>query len=399
MNFDFHSPLPLALYAHIPWCVRKCPYCDFNSHEKSGALPEDAYVDALIADLEQDLPRVWGRRVTSVFIGGGTPSLFSPEAIDRLLAAVRARLICQPDMEITLEANPGTVEAGRFAEFRAAGVNRLSIGVQSFDDDKLKALGRIHGRDQAIRAAEQAHAAGFKTFNLDLMHGLPGQDLAQAMADLELAMSLKPTHLSWYQLTLEPNTVFAKRPPVLPEDEVLWDIQEAGWAKMAENGYAQYEVSAFAQEGHHCRHNANYWSFGDYLGIGAGAHGKLTDLQYQRAYRTTKKKNPKDYLDPAKPFLAEEVDIAPREMPFEFMLNALRLNAGLPISLYSERSGLPLAGIAPVLSKARDKGLLDADPSLIKPTETGHRFLNDLLELFLPDNLPKSRIIPIAPAR
>lgn len=398
MALDFHSPLPLSLYVHIPWCVRKCPYCDFNSHEKTGALPEADYIDALVADLEQELPRVWGRRLSTLFIGGGTPSLFSAEAIDRLLAAVRARLPCQPDMEVTLEANPGTVEAGKFAEFRAAGINRLSIGVQSFSADKLTALGRIHDPAQAIRAAEEAHRAGFTTFNLDLMHGLPGQDLAGAMADLDTAIGLAPTHISWYQLTLEPNTVFAKRPPVLPEEDLLWDIQEAGWEKLAGAGFGQYEVSAFARTGHHCRHNVNYWSFGDYLGIGAGAHGKLTDLQYQRAYRTTKKKYPRDYLAPSRQFLAEENDIAEREMPFEFMLNVLRLNGGVPIAYFSERTGMLLSQVAPVLSKARERGLLDEAPGVIKPTPTGHRFLNDLLELFLPENLPKSRVIPIRPA-
>ena len=397
MALQFNSSLPLSLYVHIPWCVRKCPYCDFNSHEQSGELPEAQYVDALIADLEQDLPRVWGRRLSSIFIGGGTPSLFSAEAIDRLLGAVRARLVCQPDMEITLEANPGTVEAGRFAEFRAAGVNRLSIGVQSFDAQKLQALGRIHDPAQAMRAAEQAHDAGFATFNLDLMHGLPGQSLEGAMRDLDTAIALNPTHISWYQLTLEPNTVFAKKPPVLPDDDVLWDIQEAGWEKLRQAGYGQYEVSAFAKPNHHSRHNVNYWSFGDYLGIGAGAHGKLTDLQYQRAYRTTKKKIPRDYLDPAKAFLSEETDIPEREMPFEFMLNALRLNDGVPVAYFNERTGMQLSQIAPVLAKARSLELLDNEPGFIRPTEKGHRFLNDLLEMFLPDNLPKSRVIPIQP--
>ena len=272
---SFHAPLPLSLYIHFPWCVRKCPYCDFNSHEASGAIPEAAYVDALLADLQQELPAVWGRPIHSIFIGGGTPSLMSPEGLERLLSSLRALLGIGPEVEVTLEANPGTVEQQRFTEFRDAGINRLSIGIQSFDEEKLRALGRVHDRAEALRAAEAAHGAGFDNFNLDLMFGLPGQDEGQACADLEQAVALAPSHISWYQLTIEPNTAFAHHPPAVPEDELLWAIQQRGQETLAAAGYVQYEVSAYAREGALCRHNLNYWQFGDYLGIGPGAHGKL----------------------------------------------------------------------------------------------------------------------------
>ena len=292
----FTAPVPLALYIHIPWCARKCPYCDFNSHEARGPVPERAYVDALLADLEQDLPRVWGRRLESVFIGGGTPSLFSAEALERLLSGLRARLPLRPDTEITLEANPGTVERGRFAEFREAGINRLSIGVQSFDDEQLRRLGRIHDRRDAFAAAEAAHAAGLDNFNLDLMFGLPGQTVAQGLADIANAIALQPAHVSYYQLTIEPNTLFHQSPPTLPDDEMIDAIQQRAQVELARQGYERYEVSAFARENRRCRHNLNYWEFGDYLGIGAGAHGKLTDPASGQIHRLWKLKHPRDYL-------------------------------------------------------------------------------------------------------
>ncbi|TCO80234.1 oxygen-independent coproporphyrinogen-3 oxidase [Plasticicumulans lactativorans] len=382
---QFSAAIPLALYVHIPWCVRKCPYCDFNSHAAPEALPEATYVDALLADLEQDLPRVWGRRLESVFIGGGTPSLFSAEAIDRLLSGLRARLPLHGALEVTLEANPGTVEAAKFAEFRAAGINRLSIGVQSFADDALVALGRIHGRREAIRAAEAAHASGFDNFNLDLMFGLPRQTPAAALADVATAIDLEPTHLSHYQLTLEPNTLFHRHPPPLPDDDALWTMQEACQARLAAHGYAQYEVSAYARAGRQCRHNLNYWEFGDYLGIGAGAHAKLTDPARGEIQRLWKTRHPRDYLErAASPAVrGGDAPVPTAELPFEFMLNALRLNAGVPASLFGERTGLPDETIAATVARARDEGLLDPDPARLQASERGLRFLNDLLTRFI----------------
>lgn len=385
-NFNFTALPPLALYVHIPWCARKCPYCDFNSHEKSGELPQKGYVDALISDLEQDLPRVWGRRVTSIFIGGGTPSLFSPEAIDRLLCGIRARLTVNPDAEITLEANPGSSEMQKFHEFRGAGINRLSIGVQSFNDDLLHGLGRIHGRREAIAAAEVAHAAGFDNFNLDLMFALPNQRVEQAVSDVNTAMALEPTHISLYQLTIEPNTLFHHQPPVLPGDEEAWQMQEQCQAQLAEGGFYQYEVSAYAKTGRQCRHNLNYWQFGDYLGIGAGAHGKITDASQQGITRIWKQKQPQAYLDSAgnPACIGEETALSPNDAAFEFMLNALRLNGGFATHLFTERTGLPLSCIEQPLRQAEQRGLIECDALAIRPTELGRRYLNDLTELFLP---------------
>ncbi|MDT3719158.1 radical SAM family heme chaperone HemW [Pseudomonas oryzihabitans] len=375
---------PLALYVHIPWCVRKCPYCDFNSHAAGPTLPEAEYVDALLADLDNDLSHVHGRPLTSIFFGGGTPSLFSAAALGRLLVGVAQRLDFAPDIEITLEANPGTFEQAKFVAYRGLGINRLSIGIQSFQDEKLKALGRIHGRDEAIRAADRARAAGFDNFNLDLMHGLPGQSLADALGDLEQAIALAPTHLSWYQLTMEPNTVFWSQPPELPEDDTLWDIQEAGQARLAVAGYRQYETSAYAQPGRQARHNLNYWGFGDFLGIGAGAHAKLSapDGTLLRSWKT---RLPKDYLDPAKPFQAGEKRLEPADLPFEFMMNALRLVDGVPASWYPQRTGQALDSLAPALAAARRDGLLVDDLERLQPTTRGQLFLNDLLQSFLPD--------------
>ena len=369
---------PLALYAHLPWCVRKCPYCDFNSHEKTDALPEREYVDALVADLEGLLPSVWGRRLRSVFIGGGTPSLFAPESIDRLLAAVRARVPLEPDAEVTLEANPGTAEAGRFRGYREAGVNRVSLGIQSFADAKLKALGRIHSADEARRAIDMALAA-FDNVNLDLMYGLPGQTLEEARRDAAEALRFGTTHFSAYQLTLEPNTVFYSRPPPLPEHDACADMQLAVEELAASAGFEHYETSAFARPGRRCRHNLNYWEFGDYLGIGAGAHGKLSFAD--RVTRHERAKQPREYM--ASAGTLQEKVVAPRELPFEFMLNALRLVDGVPAELFAVRTGLPGATILRRLQAARDQGLLEEDALRIRPTRRGRLFLNELLQLFL----------------
>lgn len=380
--FQFSAPPPLALYVHVPWCVRKCPYCDFNSHELKGDIPATDYVDTLLADLEQDLPAVWGRPVSSVFIGGGTPSLLPPEALDRLLSGLRARLKLQPDAEITLEANPGTVEAGRFEEFRAAGINRLSIGVQSFHDELLARLGRIHGRREALRAAEAAHHAGFDNFNLDLMFGLPGQSSAQGSEDIATAIALEPTHLSYYQLTLEPNTAFHHRPPTLPPEEAIEAIQRQGQARLAAAGYAQYEVSAYARADRQCRHNLNYWHFGDYLGIGAGAHGKITNAPEGRIERLWKKRHPRDYLAAADKVEGRNA-LSRGDAAFEFMLNALRLVEGFETALFSQRTGLAISAVTPALQEAERRGLIEWDVERVRPTERGRDFLNDLIELFL----------------
>ncbi len=385
--FNFTTLPPLALYVHIPWCVRKCPYCDFNSHAAPSKIPERDYVDALLADLDQELPSVWGRVVRSIFIGGGTPSLFSAEAIDRLLVGIRARLSCKPDLEITLEANPGTIEHGRFGEFRAAGINRLSIGVQSFDDAMLDKIGRIHGRREAIRAVELAHRADFSSFNLDLMFGLPEQTPKQALTDLATAMDLEPAHLSWYQLTLEPNTYFHRHPPEPPDDDALWDMQQLGQASCAERGYTQYEVSAYAQPGMQCRHNLNYWQYGDYLGIGAGAHQKITDAAAQCIRRRWKVKHPRDYLAGAH----DETRVGGGSMPttadavFEFLLNALRLNAGFDTALFEQSTGLAFELLRPALERAQSRGFLEYDEPW-RCTQQGQRFLNDLLVEVLPDH-------------
>jgi len=380
---NFASLPPLSLYVHIPWCVRKCPYCDFNSHEARAKIPEQEYIDALLRDLEQDLPRVWGRIVHTIFIGGGTPSLFSPEAIDRLLSGIRARLPLDQNPEITLEANPGTVELERFKGFRAAGINRLSIGIQSFDEEKLKALGRIHGREEALRAAEAARAAGFDNFNLDLMFGLPGQTVEQALADMRTAMALRPTHLSAYQLTIEPNTLFHARPPTLPDDDITWEMQSLLQTELAAADYRQYEVSAYARPGYECRHNLNYWKFGDYLGIGAGAHAKITDRT--GITRLWKVKHPNEYLGTAGTpgSIGGEQKLSRHDAAAEFMLNALRLVDGFPSPLFQERAGMPISACEPKLTLAENQGLIEWDMQSIRPTPQGRRFLNNLLELFV----------------
>ena len=370
---------PLALYVHIPWCVRKCPYCDFNSHERSGALPEQEYVAKLLADLEQLLPSVWGRRLVSVFIGGGTPSLFSPDAIDALLSGVRARIAVEPIAEITLEANPGTVEAARFRGFRDAGVNRISLGVQSFDDKMLTALGRIHTAAEARRGVEAA-LASFDNVNLDLMYGLPAQTMDMALADIRQALAIGVPHVSAYQLTIEPNTAFYSRPPVLPEHDACADMQLAIEEALAGAGYQHYETSAFARPGHRCKHNLNYWEFGDYLGIGAGAHGKISFPD--RVTRHERIKQPRDYMS-AETTIAREGTVAAAELPFEFMLNALRLVDGFPLTLFAERTGLPLATVQAQLAQAERKGLIQCDWQRLRPTERGRLFLNELLALFV----------------
>ncbi|WP_341503000.1 radical SAM family heme chaperone HemW [Gallaecimonas sp. GXIMD4217] len=374
---------PLSLYVHIPWCVQKCPYCDFNSHALRGGIPEEDYVEALLADLQADLHHVQGRQLHSIFIGGGTPSLFSAEAIARLLRGIAARIPFADDIEITLEANPGTVEADKFAGFARAGVNRLSIGVQSLQPDKLAALGRIHGPAEAIRAAELAHGCGVNSFNLDLMHGLPGQSLDDALSDLRRAIACNPQHLSWYQLTIEPNTLFASKPPVLPEDETLWAIQEAGHALLLEAGYRQYEISAYAKPGFEARHNLNYWHFGDYLGIGCGAHGKISHPLSGRIYRTVKVKHPKGYLDPDQPYLFDCSQVELEDRPFEYFMNRLRLFRPVPKAEFSARTGLAPQQVQAFLADAVRLGLIGEDDSAWRVTEQGHRYLNQLLAMLL----------------
>ena len=380
-------PPPLSLYVHLPWCVRKCPYCDFNSHEfKGGTPPFDAYVDALLADLDQDLPLVWGRTVHSVFFGGGTPSLFPAAAIARLLEGASSRLRFAPDAEITLETNPGTTEHGRFGDYRQAGVNRLSFGIQSFDDGCLTRLGRIHDSRQAVDAIALAREAGFENFNLDLMYALPGQTLAMAEADVTRAIALAPTHISHYQLTLEPNTVYAARPPEgIPDDDLAWDMQERCQDLLAGAGYAQYEVSAYARAGRQCAHNLNYWRFGDYLGIGAGAHGKLTLGSEQTLLRRWKHKHPVAWLAAAGTPAAIGGDdrVAPERRPFEYMLNVLRLIEGFTPAAFEARTGLPYAAIAPRIDTAVRAGWLQVEDARIVPTALGRRFTNDVVSLFL----------------
>jgi oxygen-independent coproporphyrinogen-3 oxidase len=375
---------PLSLYLHLPWCVKKCPYCDFNSHAAQG-VPEAAYIDALLADLEHALPDIWGRRIHTVFFGGGTPSLFSAEGIDRILTGVRTLTQLVPGAEITLEANPGTVEAARFAGFRAAGITRVSLGIQSFNPRHLQALGRIHDDAEARRAAELA-ATHFDTFNLDLMFALPGQTLAEALADVDTALAFRPPHLSAYHLTLEPNTPFGHTaPPNLPDDDLAADMQLAIEARLEEAGLQHYETSAYARPGHASRHNLNYWQFGDYLGIGAGAHSKLSF--HDRIERQMRTKHPQQYMGAVKTgaHIADTRTLTRGDLPFEFMMNALRLNEGVPAALFEARTGLPLAVCAAALERARGRGLLEADPSRLKPTLQGQHFLNDLLESFLPD--------------
>jgi oxygen-independent coproporphyrinogen-3 oxidase len=375
---------PLSLYIHWPWCVRKCPYCDFNSHESKEAIPEQAYLDALRADLEQSLPLIWGRKIHTVFIGGGTPSLISAAGLDRVMSDLRTLLPLDLDAEITMEANPGTFEAEKFKAFRASGINRLSIGIQSFNSRHLQALGRIHDAHEAIKAVEIAQA-NFDNFNLDLMYALPGQTLAEAQADIDMALGFAPPHLSLYHLTMEPNTVFAKYPPVLPSDDESADIQDMIAERTAAAGYDHYEVSAYAKPGHRARHNLNYWQFGDYLGIGAGAHSKLSFPH--RVLRQARFKQPQSFMEAAGKgnAVAEEHEISRADLGFEFMLNGLRLTQGFDPNLFGERTGMPINAIENALNEAEAKGLIYRDFRVIRPTELGQRFLNDLQEMFLND--------------
>jgi putative oxygen-independent coproporphyrinogen III oxidase len=380
----------LALYVHMPWCVRKCPYCDFNSHQLKSATPDESYIDALIRDFELELPRLAGRRIDTVFFGGGTPSLFQPEEFSRLLAALRQRMAFADDVEITLEANPGTIERGRFAGYRDAGINRVSLGAQTFSPRALELLGRIHSADDTHRAVAELRAAKLDNFNLDLMYALPQQTPEEAAEDVRIACALGPAHISYYQLTLEPGTVFHSRPPALPDEDAAWKIQSAGQQMLADAGYLQYEVSAYAREGRCCRHNINYWLFGDYVGIGAGAHGKLSIELPQRILRTVKPKQPREYQDQVRRASQESATavgdsalIAVADLPFEFMLNALRLNEGFSADDYRHQTGLELASVAERLAKAEERGLLARRPSGWLATELGRRFLNDLQASFL----------------
>jgi putative oxygen-independent coproporphyrinogen III oxidase len=401
----FEQP-PLSLYVHIPWCLRKCPYCDFNSHEARGDVPEAAYVDALIADLESSLESVWGRRLLTIFIGGGTPSLFTPEAIERLLTGIRTRITVDPSAEITMEANPGTFEMERFRGYRAAGVNRLSVGVQSFDDAALAAIGRVHGANEARRALEAACAI-FPSVNADLMYALPGQAAAHAVADVREAVALGISHLSAYHLTLEPDTHFHRFPPELPDEDAAADMQEAIEGVLAAAGFEHYETSAFARAGQRARHNVNYWTFGDYLGIGAGAHGKLTFADptarpsTTRIVRSRRARKPQTYMQVARAGLAidESHAVDAVELPFEFMLNALRLVEGFDATLFQRRTGLALAVIEKPLAIAEERGLILRDHASIRPTSKGQRFLNDLLELFLAASAAPRRTIPLSISR
>ena len=378
---------PLSLYVHLPWCVRKCPYCDFNSHALKGDLPEADYAAALLRDLEQDLPRVQGRNLQSVFFGGGTPSLFRPETIAHILEETRQRLPFIDDAEITLEANPGSVERGRFAEYKAAGVTRLSIGVQSFNAHHLQVLGRIHSADEAARAAEEAHAAGLDNFNLDLMYGLPKQTLDESLADVTRAITLAPTHLSHYQLALEPNTLFHAHPPILPDDDVIWQMQQACQALLCNHGFQQYEISAYARAGQRCNHNLNYWRFGDYLGIGAGAHSKLSDLRQSRITRLWKVKQPAAYMRAAGTpgGIGAITEVAAADRVFEFMLNRLRLYEGFSASDFESVTGLPFARVRPVLEQTQALKFMQMTDGHWQPTLTGYTYLNDLQAFFLPE--------------
>jgi oxygen-independent coproporphyrinogen-3 oxidase len=378
---------PLALYIHIPWCIEKCPYCDFNSHAVKQGIPEQEYIAHLLADLDQDLALVSDRRLSSIFIGGGTPSVFSAAGIGRILQGVKQRLTCEPDMEVTMEANPGTVEAERFTGYVAAGVTRFSIGVQSFQTAQLKALGRIHDSNEATNAARLAGALlnsqALQSFNLDLMHGLPQQDICGALADLQQAIDLAPPHLSWYQLTIEPNTAFASRPPVLPPDDTLWDIQQQGLALLQQHGYQQYEISAYSKPGQQCLHNLNYWRYGDYLGIGCGAHGKITQPSRNAILRTVKIKHPKGYMDISRGYMDSREQVTAEDRPFEFFMNRFSLLEPSPIADFTAYTGLPFSSISSAIAQAEQKQLLTVTDSHWQITDHGARYLNDLLTLFI----------------
>ncbi|HMD27055.1 MAG TPA: radical SAM family heme chaperone HemW [Steroidobacteraceae bacterium] len=387
---QFAIPAPsLALYVHMPWCVRKCPYCDFNSHQLKAAAPDSAYIDVLIRDFDLELPRLPNRRIDTIFFGGGTPSLFQPEDFSRLLGALRQRIEFADDVEVTLEANPGTIERGRFSGYRDAGINRVSLGAQTFSPRALEILGRIHSADDTHRAVAELRAAKLHNFNLDLMYALPQQTPEEALADVRTACALQPSHISYYQLTLEPGTVFHARPPLLPDEDSAWQIQTAGQKVLADEGYEQYEVSAYARAGARCRHNLNYWLFGDYVGIGAGAHGKLSLALPQNILRTAKPKQPREYQEQLRlagtggAAVGENSFILPKDLPFEFMLNALRLNEGFTIRDYRRRTGLEMASAESKLASGVERGLLTSRVDGWFPTELGRRFLNDLQASFL----------------
>ena len=395
MDLNAQAAPPLALYLHFPWCVRKCPYCDFNSHTLHGELPQQAYLDALLADLDAQLPRVGARPIVSLFLGGGTPSLFTPDALGRLFAGLRARTAITPDAEITLEANPGTIERGRFADYRAAGINRVSLGAQSFSAQMLERLGRIHSTQDTYTAVEELHAAGLANFNLDLMYALPGQDLDGALSDLRAAIALQPAHISHYQLTMEPGTVFGGRPPAgLPDDDLSYGMQLACQHELALAGYAQYEISAYARAGAQCAHNLNYWRFGDYLGVGAGAHGKLTHTTASASgkpgvaiVRTVREREPRRYLARGSGDAPPTTTVPSADLPFEFMMNALRLVDGFEESLFETRTGLAFSAAAGPLTRLTGRGLMESDagsPRMWRPSELGRRFLNDTIAEFLP---------------
>lgn len=383
--FNFTATPPLALYVHIPWCLRKCPYCDFNSHEVRDVVPEQAYISALLADLEQELPAIWGRTIESVFIGGGTPSLMSPESIARLLGGIRARLQLKPGAEITLEANPGTVDRMKFDGFREAGVNRLSIGIQSFQPALLKRIGRIHDENEAIAAFEAARQAGFDNINLDLMFALPGQDIDQATDDLRAATALRPEHLSWYELTIEPNTWFYRHPPERVNDDTRWEMQTAGHTLLNQAGYSRYEISAYARVDRLCRHNLNYWQFGDYIGIGAGAHGKITAADSQRIYRIAKVRHPRSYIETAHTIqrIASRRELSPDDVLLEFAMNALRLVHGFSAAGFTAATGLAVSAIEPGISHATELGLITQVRDNIMATVHGQRYLNELLQYWV----------------
>ena len=388
----FNSNPPLGLYIHLPWCEKKCPYCDFNSHE-ADILPEREYIEALLHDLEQDLPLIWGRSIESIFIGGGTPSLFSGDAIEQLFSGLRALLKLNPGIEITMESNPGSADAENFRAYRESGVNRLSIGVQSFNDVFLTSLGRIHNSELALQAFDAARTAGFDNINIDLMYGLPGQTLAQALADIQQAVELGVEHISHYQLTIEPNTLFHHSPPVqMPDDDLSWEQQCQSQVMLAKAGYQQYEISAYSRQNRQCQHNLNYWHFGDYLGIGAGSHGKITMGGENRVIRRIRQRQPQAYLqNQGRDTIISEKELTTADLVFEFMLNSLRLSQGFESKLFTENTGLSLNEVLPTLQAASEKGLIDIDPAGICPTERGFQFLNDLQSMFLDHKSPKNQ--------
>lgn len=376
--------IPLSLYIHTPWCIQKCPYCDFNSHAVRGTLPEKNYIHCLIKDFQKNVQYIQGRPLHSIFIGGGTPSLFEAESYAELFRAIKTELDWEPNMEVTLEANPGAAEGHRFQGYREAGINRISVGIQSFQNAKLKTLGRIHNDEQAFLAIESAYTAGIENINIDLMHGLPEQSIEDALYDLTTGLKMNTPHLSWYQLTIEPNTFFYQKPPLLPADDLLWDIQTAGQALLQQYGRKQYEVSAYALPGFYCRHNMNYWEFGDYIGIGAGAHGKVTNFKNQSILRYSNLKHPKNYMQSSSNIVELEKIISLQELPLEFMMNALRLNKPIPISLFEQRTGREFANIRNTIQIAIDKELLEIIAQYLVVTTLGKKFLNELLEIFLP---------------